>query len=225
MNSHMRSSFLRCLCTVAVLSSSALARSPEPHKIKLALERLQNGAWSAVEPGLVLNHGDRVRFKVQTNFPGYLYVVNYGTSGNYSVLLPSKEAGGENKLVAGQSRQVPSGDFIFRISGPAGQDIVYWIVSPVVLPGYGANPLPEKPKRPAVLLPRCDDTLLRARGECIDSSAGTRDLDGDIQVPGAPDSLEKPPDLTFLREDKDTIVATSGSSQGPMVYEFRIAHK
>ena len=221
----MKSLLLRCLCTAAMLCVSASARSPEPHKIKLALERLQNGAWKAVEPGLVLNQGDRVRFRVETNFPGYLYVVNYGTSGKYSVLLPSKEAGADNKLVAGESRQVPSGDLIFRISGPAGQDIVYWIVSPVELPGYGVNPLPEKPKRPAVLLPRCDDTLLRARGECVDSTAGARDLDQPSELPNAVDSLEKPSDLTFLREDKDSVVAAAGSGQGPMVYEFRIAHK
>ena len=214
-----------CTCAV-VLASFLIADTESPRKIRIELERLQNGAWNAVDPGLVLAQGDRVRFRIETNFSGYVYVINYGTSGSYSVLFPSKQAGSSNKITAGESRQIPSGDLIFRISGPAGQDIVYWIVSPVELPGYGATPPAGPPSnRPAILIPRCDDTLLRARGECIDSTAGTRDLDQTNPGPAPLKSGEKPADLTFLREDKNSIVASSASAQGPMIYEFRIAHK
>lgn len=197
--------------------------APDSRKIKLVLERYQNETWGAVDPGLVFDQGDRLRFRVTTNFDGYLYVVNYGTSGNYSVLFPSTDAGSDNKIANGQAHQIPSGSAIFRIAGPAGQEIVYWMVSPIPLPGYGSIPVPQKPKQPVLLMPRCDDSLLRARGECIDSSAGVRDLQT-----GEPEELEpagKPADLTFLKEDKKSVIAATGAAQGPMVYEFRISHK
>src|ERR1700722_20673802 len=80
-----------------------LAASADARKIKIVLERFQNSSWTAVDPGLVFEQGDRVRFRVTTNFDGYLYVVNYGTSGNYSVLFPSADAGSDNKISNGQS--------------------------------------------------------------------------------------------------------------------------
>lgn len=204
-------------------SSKVPEKAPEPHKMNIILERYQNGAWSAVDPGLIFNQGDRVRFRATANFEGYLYVVDYGTSGKYSVLFPSADAGSDNHMVNGQPHPVPSGSTIFRISGPPGQDIVYWIVSPVALPDNGNIPVPTKPKEPALLMPRCDDTLLRARGDCIDSSAGVRDLDSD--TPEELNSAGKPAGLTFLREDKKSVIAANAGSQGPFIYEFRLAHR
>lgn len=211
--------------TLAALFGALVAvpQTPEPHKVNIVLERFANGLWKPVDPGLIFNQGDRVRFRATSNFDGYLYVVDYGTSGKYSVLFPSADAGSDNHLQNGQPHPVPSGNTIFRISGPAGQDIVYWIVSPVPLPSDGNIPVPAKPKEPAVLMPRCDDTLLRARGECIDSSAGVRDLDSD--TPDELNAAGKPADLTFLREDKKSVVAANGGSPGPFIYEFRLAHK
>ncbi|HEX4771865.1 MAG TPA: DUF4384 domain-containing protein [Bryobacteraceae bacterium] len=209
--------------TLAAVCLPFPGATPDARKVKIVLERLQNSNWTAVDPGLVFDQGDRIRFRVTTNFDGYLYVVNYGTSGNYSILFPSADAGSDNKITTGQPHQIPSGSAIFRVAGPAGQEIVYWMVSPIPLPGYGGVPVPQKPKQPAILMPRCDDSLLRARGECIDSSAGVRDLQT-----GEPEELDaagKPADLTFLREDKKSVIAAAGAAQGPMVYEFRISHK
>ena len=208
--------------TAAICLAMARADGPDARKVRIVLERLQNNSWSAVDPGLVLAQGDRVRFKINTDFDGYLYVVNYGTSGKYSVLFPAKDTGTDNKISKGHSQQIPAADSVFRIVGPAGQEIVYWMLSPIPVPGDGSIPVPEKPKTPAVLIPRCDDSLMRARGECIDSSAGVRDL-----ASPAPEELEpagKPAGLTFLREDKNSVVAANASS-GPIVYEFRISHK
>lgn len=209
--------------TVAVCLAMARGRGDEARKMRIVLERLQNQHWATVDPGLVFAQGDRVRFRVTTDFEGYLYVVNYGTSGKYSVLFPSKDAGADNKLAKGQAQQIPAGNADFRIGGPAGQDIVYWMISPIPLAGDNSIPVPAKPRKPPLLMPRCDDSLLRARGECIDGTAGVRDLD----VP-EPDELApagQPADLTFLREDKNSVVAANGASNGPMVYEFRISHK
>ena len=124
-----------------------------------------------------------MRFRFRANFDGYLYVMNYGTSGSYSLLFPREETGRENNVKSGKEYLVPATQAWFRIDGPPGHDIVYWLVSPVALaskpPGY--VPLPPPPKRtppPKTLLPRCDDSIFRARGLCIDPRAGLR---GDLR--------------------------------------------
>ena len=42
------------------------------HRMELVLERLDGDTWHIIDPGLVLAQGDRVRFKLRTNFDGFL---------------------------------------------------------------------------------------------------------------------------------------------------------
>ena len=60
------------------------------HRMEMMLERLDGDTWRAIDPGLVLAQGDRVRFKFRTNFDGYLYVMNQSTSGKYEQLFPAR---------------------------------------------------------------------------------------------------------------------------------------
>src|ERR1700719_994271 len=99
-----------------------------PYRMEISLERREGGAWHTVDPGLVLEQNDRVRFRFQTNFAGYLYVMNQSTSGTYSMLFPGEETGRENRIQAGRDYVVPATQTLFRIAGPAGHEIVYWMV-------------------------------------------------------------------------------------------------
>lgn len=75
------------------------------------LKRDTSGAFAEVDPDSTFRSGDRIRIKVDTNTSGYLYVVMQGSSGNWSLLFPSREvAGGSNHIQRGESRMVPSGD-------------------------------------------------------------------------------------------------------------------
>ena len=40
---------------------------------------------------------------------------------------------------------------------------MYWLVSPGTIDN-GTGPLPQPSRKPPALIPRCDDTILRARG-------------------------------------------------------------
>ena len=103
------------------------------HRMELVLERLDGDTWRTIDPGLVLAQGDRVRFKFRTNFDGYLYVMNQSTSGNYEQLFPREETGQDNRIAASREYQVPATSAAFRIAGPAGHEIVYWLVTPARL--------------------------------------------------------------------------------------------
>ena len=214
---------MRRFAAVVLLSSLAAfaqsnTHSKGPHRMEITLERLQSGAWAVIAPTQVLDNGDHVRFRFKTNFSGYLYVMNAGTSGDYSRLFPGPETGEQNKIETGKEYLIPATQGAFRIAGPAGQDILTWMVTPAAL-GDGAKkykPLPPPPKPgsvPPLMTPRCDDAIFKSRGDCIDTSAGAK--------PGNAASRE----LIFILQDKKSVVSSPVPLKEPVVYEFRLAHK
>jgi hypothetical protein len=190
--------------------------------MEILLERREGSTWKIVDPGLVLEQNDRVRFRVKTNFGGYLYVMNRSTSGKQELLFPTKEAGEKNRIEAERQYLVPATAGAFRITGPAGQEIVYWLVSPLEFTKDGREyvPLPPPPKpgkTPPNLVPRCDDTVLRARGDCVDTSAGARPVKGPEQG--------TPPEVMFVRRAQASVITTPPTLEGPVIFEFRLAHR
>lgn len=133
------------LATAAAGQTKKLAQGP--NRIELTLERQEGGNWRAVDPGLVFDTGDRVRFRFRANFDGYLYVMDQATSGNYETLFPREDTGEQNRIEAGQEYVVPATQGSFRITGPPGYDVLYWLVTPLSLgaqPKY--QPLPPPPR-------------------------------------------------------------------------------
>ena len=202
-----------------------------PQRMEISLDRMEGPRWRNVDPGLVFAPGDHVRFRFRANFAGYLYVMIQGTSGKYETLFPRQDTGEENRVEAGKEYAIPATQGSFRISGPPGHDILYWMVTPLPLgaaPKYEPLPPPPKPGPvPHNLMPRCDDTLFKARGECIDSSAGPR---GIRRQEDLPENLKAVPDaksreLLFIREKDLSVVASPGPLSGPVIYEFRLAHR
>jgi hypothetical protein len=222
---------------LALALASACAALPQPgvmtqgaHRMEITLERLDNGQWNGVDPGLVLAQGDRVRFRFSANFDGYLYVMNQSTSGKYEQLFPREETGQDNRIVAGRDYSVPSTASVFRIAGPAGYEVVYWLITPVRLtdapPRLGPPPTGRKPA-PPTLIPRCDTTLLRARGDCIDASAGPKLVPRGAETPGnmAQAAGQSPNDLVVMRQKDTAVISSPEPLTGPLIYEFRLAHR
>jgi len=219
---------------LAALAAGAFAQSPPPagngHRIEVVLERLDGSTWHGVDPGLVLEQGDRVRFGFRADFDGFLYVMNQSSSGKYEQLFPGEETGQDNRIAAGKQYHVPATSSAFRISGPAGYEIVYWLVTPARLassPPSPDSPAANRPPKPVTLIPRCDDTMLRARGECIDDSAGPKLVPRGDELPrnlaGAADP--DPRDLIFMRQNNTAVISSQAALRGPVIYEFRLAHK
>lgn len=81
------------------------------------LKREPAGKFVEVDPDATFRSGDRIRLHVDTNAPGYLYVVMQGSSGNWRLLFPSSDVdGGSNRIEKGAAQQIPSGDtgqFVF----------------------------------------------------------------------------------------------------------------
>lgn len=218
------------LLLAALAQTKAITQGP--HRLEIVLERREADVWKAVDPGLVFQRGDRVRFKAKTNFGGYLYVMNRSTSGKYDLLFPTGEAGVKNQIQADREYLVPATQGAFRVTGPPGQEIVYWLISPVEMKKDGADyvPLPPPPKPgkvPPNLIPRCDDTIMRARGDCVDTSAGAKPIGPKGNVPESLAGIAQatPPDVMFVRQQSASVVAAPATLEGPVIFEFRLAHR
>jgi hypothetical protein len=203
----MKIAIVFLLAAVSVFAQTA-------SRMEITLERRDGNAWKSVDPGLVLAANERVRFRFKSNFKGYLYVINHSTSGTSTLLFPRQDTGSVNRIDAGKEYVVPATQGAFRVAGPAGYDVISWMVSPVVL---NAPSLPERiePTGPVEMKPRCDDTIFKARGDCVDTAAGPK------SQADSPSSRE----LVFMRQKNSSVIASPVPLQGPVVYEFRLAHR
>ena len=219
------------VCAQPQTQTQATPLGTGPQRIEIALDRREGAGWHSVDPGLVFAQDDRVRFRFRANFAGYLYVMNQSTSGKYETLFPREDTGEENRVEAGREYIVPATQGWFRITGPPGHDILYWMVTPLPLgtaPKYVPLPPPPKPGPvPPRLVPRCDDTLFKARGECIDSGAGMRGISREETLPGNLNTIPGAGsrELLFIREKDLSVAASPGPLSGPVIYEFRLAHR
>ena len=198
------------------------------HRMELMLERLDGTTWKTIDPALVLAQGDHVRFRFRTNFDGYLYVTNQSTSGKYEQLFPREETGQDNHIVAGKDYQVPATSMAFRIAGPPGHEVVYWLVSPGPLTDMPARPTlpPAGITPPLTLVPRCDEGVMKARGDCIDSSAGPKLIPREVDVSQdlvAANAASR--ELLFVREQNTAVISSTAPLTGPVIYEFQLAHR
>jgi hypothetical protein len=213
---------------VVVGGFSLLSAADEQRsRMEITLERKEGKLWKAVDPTLVLASGDVVRFRFKANFNGYLYVTNYGTSGESTLLFPREETGRNNAIRSGQDYLIPATESVLRIAGPPGYESVYWLVSPVRL-SNALDLTPSRPSnyRPPVLRPRCDDTTMRARGLCMDTQAGPRAVQESDELPGelTPMRSATSRDITIVQQRNQSVVSPSGNAKGPVLYEFRLAH-
>jgi hypothetical protein len=228
----MRSEAIAAGCLLATLMgglAEAQVAKPRPKaaRIEVTVERNEGGVWKSVEPSLVFSSGDLVRFRFKSNFSGYLYVTNYGTSGAAEKLFPRHDTGTENRVLRAQAYTVPATNTAFRIAGPPGYDSVYWLVSAVKLDGGPMSAMPAPPDaKPPVLIPRCDSVTLRARGLCLDPEAGPKQVTARDTVPDALEPLKgmTPRQLTVIQNQNQSVLSADGALAGPLLYEFRLAH-
>lgn len=225
-----------CLSLLASSAGSLCRAQAPPRRMIIHVELRNGGAWKTVDPATIFDSGAQVRFRMKANFDGYLYVMNQGTSGDYTMLFPREDTGLQNRIEPDREYIVPATTGAFKVTGPPGQDTVYWMVTPIELarpggtgpPGYVPLPPPPPPgSKLNTLTPRCDDAVFRARGDCIDSTAGPRRVQSTESLPS---NLKDVPglrsrELVFIREKEAAVVSSPSSLNGPVVYEFRLAHK
>jgi len=197
-----------------------------PPALEISIEQQVGGQSVPMPPKHVFNSGDTIRIRVTSHFDGYLYIMDQGTSGRFSTVFPSAAAGSDNQVHEEQSYLIPTtADGWFQISGPAGFDVLYILLSPSpIAPPSAASFAAPGPVNS--LKPRCNDAIFRARGDCIDPLAGAAPLpQGEpLPAPIAPLAGSASRDITITRQ-KDAVTVTGQANQtAPLIYTFRLAH-
>ena len=226
--------FLPLLLAVAGGVSPVVAQTADSTGlISIRLEQLQGDLTRTVPQNTVFHSGDVLRFRLSSHLAGYLYVVDKGTTGAIATLFPaSGGAEGSNRVAPNQSYLVPAnGEGWFSVSGPSGFDTLYFLVSdrPINLPRAAAPAqTPESTEAPPPgMLPRCNDKIFKARGDCLDDSAGVAPL-----APGSPVPRELVPlariasrDIILTDDGGSTTVQAAAAAKLPLIYTFRLAHR
>jgi serine/threonine-protein kinase len=92
----------------------------------------EDGTEVSVDPSsATFKTGDRVRFTFESNIDGYLYVVQQGSSGNWTTLFPHPEInGGRNTIRHSEEYRVPpTSDGWFKVDDNPGTDHVFVFLS------------------------------------------------------------------------------------------------
>ena len=220
---------IRGFLMAGFLLSCPPAIAQTPQRIEVAVERRDATGWHTVSPATVFAPGDHLRFRVSSTFAGYLYVINHGTSGSYDLLFPRSDTGSDNRIAAAKEFFVPAFQGSFSVGGPPGHDVIYWLVSPVEF-GRQYRPLPPPPAPgtlPPSFRPRCDDVLLKARGECVDTTAGIKPVKPGDKLPENMNGLANAAsrDLVFTEEQSQTVISSPTPLSGPIVYELLLSHR
>lgn len=205
--------------------------------ISIRLEQKTENSTAMVPQNKIFHNGDILRFLITSKTSGYLYVLDVGTSGETNMLFPGSsgpESG--NQIRPGQVSSVPvDGDGWFEVTGPAGYDVLYFLVSANALAlapetpadRKGGLPAPQPaPAAPKGLLPRCDDEIFKARGDCIDKSAGVTPLGSNAQIPAqfVPFSGMASRDIIVSEDEDGSTVKASNEAKLPIIYTVRLAH-
>lgn len=228
---------LLCFALLLALAPQAVPAPPPSANVSLisiVLEKKLGDQVQTVDPTHVFNGGDTVRFRLRPAVDGFLYVMDLNTSGNYEVLFPRPETGNDNRIARGHDYIMPAtSNGWFQISGPAGRETIYFVLSPIQLTigqiqNRATANLPPQGTAPTTMQPRCDDAIFKSRGECVDSGAGPKTVGPDEPLPreitqAAPNNGASR-DLKFTSDGASATVTSDSPLAGPVVYEFLLAH-
>lgn len=85
----------------AVAVTAPAPQSGSALGLRYTILKLSGGEMKEVAPDTVFHAGDRIQFNIETNGPGYLYIVSQGSSGNWRPMFPSAEVEDGNNFVEG----------------------------------------------------------------------------------------------------------------------------
>ncbi len=211
--------------TATVGSGSSSAGMPLG--LKYSILKKSGDNMVEVPANTIFHAGDRIQINVQTNQPGYLYIISQGSSGTWKPMFPSSEVeDGSNQVEGFKSYIMPPKSRIL-FDEQAGNEKLFVILSRVPEPdlekvvyslqGGASAPAPKK-----------DDTtkskplLVMASAKIDDTTVGrlrstySRDLvieKVDENTPGA------------RKEEAVYVVNKTGSSDSRVVADLQLVHQ
>jgi hypothetical protein len=200
--------------------------------LKYTILKLSGGAMIPAAPSSVFHAGDKIQFSIETNSPGYLYIVSQGSSGTWKPEFPAPEIKeGDNRVEGFHTYTFPSG-YRYVFDQQAGEEKVFIIFSRDPKPDFEqlvyslqggqtkaapvSQPAPKQDKQAHVLRASIDDSMVgRLHG------AYSRDLViervGDDEHPNTPDNA--------AQEKAVYVVNPTGSPDSALMADLHLVHQ
>lgn len=82
--------------------------------MRILVLKSESGNFVPVDPGRIFTQGDEIRVAFESNFDGYVYVINVSPDGKKRVIFPGTQAANSNNLIRARQRiELPRTSFIF----------------------------------------------------------------------------------------------------------------
>jgi hypothetical protein len=117
-----------------VINASMRTSAPPPASgtalgLKYTILKLEGDSMTPVAPDAVFHAHDKIQFRIESNGPGYLYIVSRGSSGKWMPMFPSPEiANGDNHIEGFQDYTFPNG-YRYAFDEQAGDERLFLILS------------------------------------------------------------------------------------------------
>jgi hypothetical protein len=104
--------------------------SQQPLGLRYALLKVGDSSELAeVLPETAFHSGDKVKISLMANQPGYIYIIQQGSSGNWRPLFPAQgDLPESNRVEAGRIYQIPSGKS-FQFNQQTGEERLFILLS------------------------------------------------------------------------------------------------
>lgn len=90
--------------------------------------KLANGTMVPVSPSTEFKAGDQIKVQFQSNFEGFIYVVNIEPNGKRKLLFPQPD-GSDNAVSPGRRYDIPPGDTAIEFDNEVGTEVLQVIMS------------------------------------------------------------------------------------------------
>lgn len=108
------------------------ANAPQPLGVRYTVLREKaDGGYSELLPDSVFHSGDKIKLSIMANQPGYLYLIERGSSGAWQALFPEPNAAADsNRIEAGRVYEIPSASgHAFEFNDLPGQERLFLLLS------------------------------------------------------------------------------------------------
>jgi hypothetical protein len=216
-------------------ASITMASAGPPLGLKYTIIKRSGSQVMEVPADTTFHARDGIQLKVETNVPGYLYIVNKGSSGTWKPMFPAPEIESGNNHVNGfQPVTLPSPDHQMTMDQQPGTENLFIVFSREPVPDFeeliyslrdkSAPARPQSaPSRPQATPPR--DRVVMARVDIDDATVGRlrRVYSRDLIIDKV--TTDTPPDTTARKEDAVYVVNPNGSADARLVADLPLKHQ
>jgi hypothetical protein len=219
---------------IIAVSDGARATAPPPVSgtalgLKYTILKLSGDTMAPAAPSSVFHAGDKIQFSIETNSPGYLYIVSQGSSGTWKPVFPAPEIeGGNNRVEGFHTYTFPSG-YRYVFDQQAGEEKVFIIFSRDPKPDFeqlvyslqGGKPQPASQPAPQ------DRPAHVLRASIDDSAVGRlhQTYSRDLVIERVGDDAHPNPQDNAAQEKAVYVVNATGSPDSALVADLHLVHQ